>query len=237
MIHALSMMDKSSSAPLPPLLWLVIPLLIVVGQICIELFVPQEYIGALHSEWGPHETLQFVIAAIALVYSFRCLFLLVPQKQPLLIGWVTCFCLGCAYIAGEEISWGQHVFEWGTPEFWSIVNDQNETNLHNTSSWLDQKPRLILMLGVIVGGLIIPFMDRFKPSLLPQKFAIIFPPAVLGVTAALAVATKILDKINKVTPDIILLSRGSEVEELFLFYFVLLYLMVLYKRIKARYAE
>lgn len=32
---------------------------------------------------------------------------------------------------GEEISWGQRIFGWRTPEFFSKHNAQNETNLHN----------------------------------------------------------------------------------------------------------
>lgn len=220
-----------------PILWLGIPLCIAIAQILIELFVPYEYLSALHSENGPHETLQFVFAFIATIYAFRCLFCLIPEKQPLLISWVICFCLGCAYISGEEISWGQHIFEWGTPEFWAGVNDQQETNLHNTTSWLDQKPRLLLLIGIIVGGLIIPLLQKFKPAILPQKLAIIFPPAILSVTAILCVIIKIADKISKHVDDIHLLSRGSEVEELYLFYFVMLYLIILYRRIKIHYAE
>jgi hypothetical protein len=33
--------------------------------------------------------------------------------------------------AGEEISWGQRIFGWETPESWSAKNAQSETNLHN----------------------------------------------------------------------------------------------------------
>jgi len=33
--------------------------------------------------------------------------------------------------SGEEISWGQRIFGWETPEGYSQVNRQNETNLHN----------------------------------------------------------------------------------------------------------
>src|SRR3546814_4167282 len=54
-------------------------------------------------------------------------------------------------MAGEEASWGQHYAGWLTPDNWQALNDQGETNLHNTSSWLDQKPRTLLEIGVIVG--------------------------------------------------------------------------------------
>lgn len=218
--------------PLSKIYWLWIPIFIIVAQAAIELLVPHQYLASLHSEDGPHETLQFICAVVALIYAFKCLKLLWPEKHPLLMIWVTCFCLGCAYIAGEEISWGQHFFEWGTSDFWSNINDQNETNFHNTSSWLDQKPRLILFIGVIVGGLIIPALQKFKPSLLPQQFSIIYPPVQLAVVAAFVLGVKIIDKVQDGFEDN-LLTRASEVEELYLFYFVALYLIALSKRFRA----
>lgn len=35
------------------------------------------------------------------------------------------------FASGEEISWGQRLFGWGTPDFFARNNYQNETNLHN----------------------------------------------------------------------------------------------------------
>lgn len=35
------------------------------------------------------------------------------------------------FASGEEISWGQRIFGWGTPDFFTANNYQNETNLHN----------------------------------------------------------------------------------------------------------
>lgn len=222
-----------NSPTLNPILWLWIPLSIMIIQIGIELFVPDSFKTAVHSENGPHETLQFLFALGGLFYALRCLLRVSFSSQKILTFWLICFAVGCTYIAGEEVSWGQHIFNWATPEFWGTLNDQNETNLHNTSSWLDQKPRLLLLVGVITGGLIIPFLQRFKPSVLPKKFEMIYPPACLVPIAALALSIKIIDKIDDNLPDIVLFYRASEIEELFLFYFVLLYLIVLYRRIIA----
>ena len=71
---------------------------------------------------------------------------------------------------GGGDSWGQHFLGWESSEFWQDINDQSETNLHNTSSWLDQKPRLILEIGVMVGGIVIPLLIKFKKGLLPARF-------------------------------------------------------------------
>ena len=216
---------------LHPLLWLWVPIAIIIAQIGIEIFTPAQYLPAMHSEGGPHETLQFIFMSAALFIAILTL-MKIKAQNPWLTAWVSIAALSSLYVAGEEVSWGQHIFDWGTPEFWSGVNDQNETNLHNTSSWLDQKPRLVLLIGTIVGGLIIPALAKWKPQALPKKFLIIYPPAILSVTAAFALLIKIMDKIQDGL-DQNLLTRAAEIEELYLYYFVLLYLVILLKRLKS----
>lgn len=39
--------------------------------------------------------------------------------------------LAFVFMIGEEISWGQRIFGWGTPDPLAEVNKQDETNLHN----------------------------------------------------------------------------------------------------------
>jgi hypothetical protein len=38
---------------------------------------------------------------------------------------------GLVFMVGEELSWGQRIFGWGTPESIQALNKQEETNLHN----------------------------------------------------------------------------------------------------------
>ena len=211
--------------------WLWVPLLILAAQALIELFASQKLLGELHSESGPHEFFEFIFVGAAFFVAVSTLTKLKYPQQKWLCAWVSLAAICCFYVAGEEVSWGQHFLKWSTPEYWAHINDQGETNLHNTSSWLDQKPRLILLIGSVTGGLIIPFLQRFKPSVLPKRFEIIYPPAILGVTAALAVSVNLIDKIFELFTKFPILSRGSEVEELYLFYFVLLYLIVLRRRL------
>lgn len=222
-----------NTKPLSPILWLAIPIAIIVAQTCIELFAPPGILGELHSETGPHEFIEFIFIGAAFFVAIYTLIKLRGTQQKWLTAWVGLAAVCCFYVAGEEISWGQHLLQWSTPEYWTHINDQQETNLHNTSSWFDQKPRFILLIGTVVGGLIIPLLQRTKPGALPKKFEIIYPPAILGVTAAFALGTNLIDKIFEAFTDLPLLSRGSEVEELYLFYFVLLYLIILSGRIKA----
>ena len=51
------------------------------------------------------------------------------------LGWVhLLFALALFVAALEEVSWGQRLFGWSTPEGLSRVNEQDETTLHNISN-------------------------------------------------------------------------------------------------------
>jgi hypothetical protein len=151
-----------------------------------------------------------------------------------LLAWVTLAFIGCAYVAGEEASWGQHFFAWTTPEEWRLYNDQGETNLHNISSWLDQKPRLLLEIGVLVGGLVFPLIQRGGRFLQRGRLAYLTPSIVCLPTAAMALLVRLEDVVIEVTDaPMLLFHRPSEVQELFFYYFVCLYLAVLSRRIRS----
>jgi hypothetical protein len=209
--------------------WLWLPLLVIPAQFLFEFLVPSDQLPILMSEAGPHEIAQVAILFLALLIAFATLFKLNWKTQKWLGAWIALAGLCCFYVVGEEISWGQHILKWNTPEYWAAINDQNETNFHNTSSWLDQKPRLILLIGIITGGLLIPLAQRFKPGLLPARFTAIYPPAQSMLIALLVIATQLVDLL-----PVKIFERPSEVQELYMFYFVLLYLAVLRRRILQR---
>lgn len=208
-------------------LCLYIPILFIIIQTIIEMTLPTQTLDVLHNEYGSHELLQALIVFIAFIIGVKTL------RQPMtkyLRAWIALATVCCFYVTGEELSWGQHAFYWQTPEGWAALNDQQETNLHNTSSWLDQKPRILLEIGVVVGGLIIPFLLKYKPHKLPEKFKAIYPTACFVATALIFAILKILDQAESYTGNI--MTRISEVEELYLFYFVLLYMILMHKRVK-----
>lgn len=224
-------MNKSyAPEEFPRWLWLVLPVLVLPVQFLIEFLFTGDVYAALMSEYGPHEQFQFLILLGAFVAALRGLIMAMRTPETFLKIWFLIAAVACFYVGGEEISWGQHLFDWATPEFWSQINDQNETNLHNTSSWLDQKPRLALEIGVVVGGLILPTLMKFKPATVPAWLARITPPPVLAVTAGLYLAVKLADAVGDWT-KIEIFGRASEVTELYMFYFVLLYLIGLRRRL------
>jgi hypothetical protein len=74
--------------------------------------------------------------------------------------WLGLWVAACVYFAGEEASWGQWWFGWETPAALAELNDQGEANLHNVSSWLDQKPRALVELFVVLAGVVGPLARR-----------------------------------------------------------------------------
>jgi len=84
-------------------------------------------------------------------------------------GWLFMLLLGATYFALEELSYGQHMFGWGTAETWQALNDQGETNLHNVHPLFDQLPRLLLTLGILIGGVIMPLYRYFRKIRLEQS--------------------------------------------------------------------
>lgn len=83
--------------------------------------------------------------------------------------WLFILILGAGYFALEEISYGQHMFGWGTDETWKELNDQDETNLHNIHALFDQVPRALLTLGILIGGVILPLYRHFRDIKLDES--------------------------------------------------------------------
>jgi len=160
------------------ILYFYIPILAILAEVAFEMFGSSENVKAFVSEDGAIELLQFFVIALAFLAGAYSLLKMDFKTQHGLFVWLALGTIGAFYIAGEEISWGQWIFFWKTPEAWQVINDQKETNLHNVSSWLDQKPRIVLEIGVIMGGLILPLLLKFKPSLPPIGLKPLLPPSI-----------------------------------------------------------
>jgi len=213
--------------------WLGVPLFVAVAAPVIYAIDRDFYNEAINQEgWGLLELAHVVIPLIAFVLAIAILRDPLVRRSVFLRLWIGLAALGSLYIAGEEASWGQHLIGWDTPEGWQAVNDQNETNLHNISSWLDQKPRLLMQLGIIVGGIVLPLALPHLKALRASPLALIVPPKALMPTAVLALGWYLARDLQPVMPEArFMVTRPSEVEETFLVLFVLFYLMVFRRRL------
>jgi len=220
---------------LPSWLYLWMPLAIAAVLSLVWHLNPGFYRAYLVGEIGILEATHVLVPLMSIVACLRILALPEVRADRLVFSWILLGMLGSLYMAGEEASWGQHYAGWLTPESWQAINDQAETNLHNTSSWLDQKPRTLLEIGVIVGGIVIPLLALWRPAIREGRFALFLPPLACLPSALIAELGKIWERLQSLGLwDITLFYRASEVQELYFSLFILFYLMVFRQRVLAR---
>jgi hypothetical protein len=145
--------------------------------------------------------------------------------------WLFIMILGSSYFALEEISYGQHMFGWGTAESWKELNDQDETNLHNVHAMFDQVPRAVLTLGILIGGILLPLFRHFRGINLDESNRLYWQwPTLDCVTIGLLVIL-IRPVLSMVELDFI--NTGEMKENLFAL-FILLYCVSIQQRLKNR---
>lgn len=83
-------------------------------------------------EGGLYQTAGAVACFVAGLLSLISFRTLLNQKQHLNSLWMLLFAGGCLFLAGEEISWGQHFFGYDLPDNIAAANFQQEFNLHNS---------------------------------------------------------------------------------------------------------
>ena len=221
---------------LPNCLWFCLPILVALFPYVMRI-ISTETDQYVFGEQGIIENYTFLILFIAIVLGLLSLMKMKTFEFSFFKFWLALLILGCIYYAGEEISWGQHWFGWATPDAWMGVNDQGETNLHNTSALLDQVPRMLLTIAAVVGGVIIPaYMSVRKIRLSADNFFYwLWPTHVNIPTCLLAVFVSLHEKAYKLfdtTVPHILDIRAGETKECLLAMFLFMYIASFYKRIK-----
>tara|TARA_B110000238_G_C16136363_1_gene443910 strand:- start:1372 stop:2070 length:699 start_codon:yes stop_codon:yes gene_type:complete len=229
-------MQNSYPKDLPKWLWLWLPIMVALFPYVMRLIDVQTD-SYVFGEQGFIENYTFIVLFIAIILGVLSILNMKSFEFPFFRIWMTVLVLGCIYYAGEEVSWGQHWFGWGTPEGWMGVNDQGETNLHNTSALLDQVPRMLLTIAAVVGGVITPvyLLIRNKVFNTDEFFGWLWPSFVNIPTCLLAVFVSLHEKAYKLfdtTVPHILDIRAGETKECLLAMFLFMYIASFYKRLK-----
>src|SRR3990172_6826054 len=186
--------SRTGGADLPGRLWLGVPILFLLAQHVFVAVNSSLYVRVMEGERGAVDLATPLVCLIAIAFGIA----VIKNRAALPAGWLTAWialvCLASLYFAGEELSWGQQVFQWQTPETWKEINDQQETNLHNISSWLDQKPRLLLQVGILFGGVLYPLLIGLQRTPNTRDWGYwFFPTFVVVPTAMIATALHLLD--------------------------------------------
>ncbi len=231
-------------ARVPSLLWLWAAPAIVVAQMATKAWDTEVYRRWMRSEHGLVENLTVAFLAGAIVCGALCFLQRARVRWRLFGPLMLLMTLGLIYFAGEEMSWGQHLLGFKTPESIAERNEQQEFNLHNDpalESYLDQLPRLLLTLGALAGGVIAPLVRR-RRGLHGRDFQSrgpwgwiwptfeCFPAALFAVVVALP--KKIGLMLDHPVPDKLDFAPG-ETKEYCLALFLLVYLLSLYLALRA----
>lgn len=193
---------------------------------------------AWESEFGPVElgTAALLVPAMALFAG------IVRRRQALPAGWLAAWFalagIGCLYFAVEELSWGQHLAGWDTPGWLAVLNGQNETNLHNVSSWLNQKPRTLLELWVLA-SLLVAGARRHGTAVTESGSAAgwFWPGPHTAVAGLLALAVRLPERLESWTGwvrPVPLNIRLSELQEFCFALFLLIYAWEVSARLRRR---
>ncbi len=223
------------SATEPPRwLWLWFPPLLLLLELGVRIYDEAAYTRWFDTELGVVELATPLASALGFAAGMAALRHRERLPSLWLQAWVALVTLACVYLTGEELSWGQHLFGWTTPESLMTLNDQGETNVHNISSWFDQKPRLVLELYVLYGGIIRVLMHRGEEPRDDWQ-AWFWPTSIVLPAALLAILVRVPDRVEDwfgIGP-LPYAIRWSEPQEYYFALFLCLYLLSIWYRARS----
>lgn len=220
---------------LPRLCWLYLPLAFLAMRWAIHLHTDSQ--NGLES-WFRNETglvenltVFLLLVSLGVTICLLCRFNKELHFFPRIF--LLLYCLGCIYFAGEEASWGQHWFGWETGDYFSSINDQQETNFHNTSILLDRLPKAVVSLLIFIGGVVVPlkFMLRKRRINYQDRLWWLLPTSICLPTAVIASIATWPSKIERAIDFNFYFDQAQEIKELYIALFILLFVVSLYLRL------
>ena len=217
--------------------WLAIPALVavfVLGSYRVD--------QGWHTAWvtresGILETAQFIFMVMGLAIAVQLLLDPFVRRRPLILAFTAIAALACLYIGGEEVSWGQHIFFWQSPDLVTEVNGEGEFSLHNIDKAFERTLRTLLELGILVGGILVPVACAALPQMRRSRLALFLPSAALMPIALFALFFKLAGTLTKYGLAAPVAARPSEAVEFYMYFFIFAYLIVVERRILALAAE
>lgn len=137
------------------------PIVFVICAVLVKSNSPYWYKVLFWKEDSIIEWLTFIFYFIAFIVACSISVTFYRSNSHLFCFMYMFLSIGLFFIAMEEISWGQRIFNVSTPEFLLNLNYQKEANIHNLKLFPLHK------LYIIVG-----FYGAFSRFLVPQKVKI-----------------------------------------------------------------
>lgn len=154
--------------------------LIIAGYALMAAKYPIAYI------WATYEDLIGEWSQTYFFFSAMILSILTAVQQTRYRWFFSVLALACCYVVLEEISWGQRIFGFETPDFLKSRNLQGEANVHNLftgpyKTLLKDSLSIAVAAGLVGYGLVYPLAHRLKWRLAiwADKMGVAAPPIVL----------------------------------------------------------
>jgi hypothetical protein len=233
----------TAAADAPAVLWLW-PALLTYPLTLALLFLNRSWYNFVITKEGGLDSLTPVVLLISFAFGVQALrrtqFL--PASAMWIRYWITMVLLGIVFLAGEELSWGQHLGFWSAedlPQWIRQANDQQETNIHNLArggNSLEQLFKNLVYLGTLIGCIILPGRRRWKKQVLsPSQAGYWFWPTKACLPAAIGVLLIMFP--NRIaawlTGEKLDVLRHSELHELYIALMLMAYLASLAWRLRA----
>lgn len=154
---------------------------LIIGAYALMAFrYPLAYIWATYEdlvgEWA--QTYSFLAAAVLAV--------IVATRRSRYRWFFAVLAVACSYVFLEEISWGQRIFGFDTPDFLKSRNLQGEANLHNLftgphKTLLKDLISIAVSLALVAYGLAYPLLQKlgWRVALWFDRIGVAAPPLVL----------------------------------------------------------
>lgn len=161
--------------------------MLVVVWVAIGGFYPILMNEFMVGEDGVVESTSAILILIASGFSLYLSFSLQERRRRI---WHLILGLGFLFIFFEEISWGQRILKFDTPDYVMKVNAQREFNVHNSFGFAADH---IYIVGVLFYGAVVPILAN-RSKLFHRLFDMAgLPIASLGLAVGFALASALHD--------------------------------------------
>lgn len=239
--------ESSAHAVLPRWLWLWLAPVSILVEFGVHALSPALYDALFYEERGITENLTNLFAITGCVLAIVLFRRRRAVASPLFGPWMLVLALACFVFAGEEMSWGMHLFGFEPPAAIAARNDQQEFNLHNDpllEPLFDFWARNALSWAALIGGVILPIVryrrGRGVPDLRSPSVWGWAIPTILCVPTALTVIAvtippRVFGLMKVATPYPFPWNISwSEAKEYDLALLILIYIMTLWRYVPAR---
>ena len=154
----------------------------------------KSYVDMIRWENQPVEIISVFVIIVSIIIGIKLILLMKRRNiESYKIIFISLMVSGLIFVGLEEVSWGQWLFNWKSPEYFKEANVQGETNIHNLIYIHMVFEYLRVFIGL--GGMISIFLNNRK------TFKYISSPFVLFLSFLIIIFFSVLNVYNFYPPN------------------------------------